>query len=137
MLRPPCLRPLLATHTLSGKLLQAHFMHTAHLRTLLLILLLAFAGLASAVPCAEPADMLGLENSEQRHCEADKANDCHSEHRGDCGIECGCCPGLSNSLAAISANVPNFSRPISLAATYSVFKPSPDPESALRPPIAS
>ncbi|WP_444924125.1 hypothetical protein ACJJH9_01990 [Microbulbifer sp. DLAB2-AF] len=112
-------------------------MYIAYLRTLLLILLLAFAGLASAVPCAEPADMLSMENSEQGHCEADKADDCHSEHRGDCGIECGCCPGLSNSLAVISANIPNFLRPISLATAYTVFKPSPDPESALRPPIAT
>ncbi|WP_226642469.1 hypothetical protein [Microbulbifer variabilis] len=113
-------------------------MHNGPLRTLLLILLLAFAGFASAVPCAEPADMLrqGMESTEQGHCEADKADDCHGEHRGDCGIECGCCPGLSNSLAAVSDPIPNFSRPISLATTNSVFKPSPDPESALRPPIA-
>ncbi|GAB2887939.1 hypothetical protein ACCI51_01665 [Microbulbifer echini] len=135
--RPDRLRPLQTAHTLPSELLLTHVMRNGSFRTLLLILLLAFAGLASAVPCAEPADIApqSMTNGEQSHCASDQPADCRSEHSGDCGIECSCCPGLSNSLAAVSESKPNFTRSPPEATAYSVFTPAPDPENTLRPPI--
>jgi len=116
-------------------------MQPGFFRSLLLILLLTFAGLASAVPCSERDEMtpalMNAEASEQNHCSSDKPTDCSSGHTGDCGIECSCCPGLSNSLAALSDSKPAFFRQGPRNTTYLRFNSPPEPDTELRPPITS
>ncbi|MFA0811562.1 hypothetical protein [Microbulbifer epialgicus] len=110
-------------------------------RSLLLILLLAFAGLASAVPCVERGELapvfLGADAAKQKHCSSDISSACSNEHSGNCGTECSCCPGLSNSLATLSDSKPTFTRQSLRATTYSRFKSPPELDTELRPPIVS
>ncbi|GAA5443287.1 hypothetical protein Misp06_01463 [Microbulbifer sp. NBRC 101763] len=116
-------------------------MNPGFLRSLLLILLLAFAGLASAVPCIERGEvapaLMSADSNEQSHCSSEKPNDCSNEHAGNCSIECGCCPGLGNNLAAPSDSKPIFITQSSCNTAYFRFNVPPEPDTELRPPIHS
>ncbi|WP_308365922.1 MULTISPECIES: hypothetical protein [unclassified Microbulbifer] len=124
-------------------------MRTPAAMTLLLLLLLAIAGRALAAPCAEmdshdeavqaPAEsMLGMDH--KMHCdEATVTSHCSETtttgENTDCDQTCGCCPGhCAGALPAgdLQAAAPLRNTP---ATAYAEINSSPEPETAIRPPI--
>lgn len=117
-------------------------MRIALARPLLLILLLVLAGQAPAAPCASGigGDTMPM-SADGDHCPAGAGGD-YGQHGGactepssDCEQNCNCCPGHCTSLLLANdgsaAHFPGHSP----ATPYREFDTSPDPETALRPPI--
>lgn len=122
--------------------------------TLLLLLLLAIAGQALAAPCAEmvshemdghdeavqaPAEPMHGMDHKMRCNEATTASHCSETTATggsvDCDQTCGCCPGhCAGALPAsdLQATAPLRNTP---ATAYAEINSSPEPETAIRPPI--
>ncbi len=123
------------------------------LRTLLLLVLFAVAGEALAAPCDSGSDHQapGISHdavnmphksmeSIARHQQcADHGCNSRSELQThhSCDSDCNCCPGVCTSVIPTSANpteLIGFSLP---RTAYRSLDSSPEPETAIRPPILS